>query len=443
MGVAVGDYDNDSLPDVFVTRWRAYALYHNLGKGRFEDATVQAGLAGQRDWPTSAAWADLDNDGDLDLYVCHYVDWDPARSLPCPAPSGKGYDYCDPRLFTSLPDHVFRNDAGRFVDVTKEAGIVDRDGRGLGVLAADLDGDGKVDLFVTNDTTANFFYRNLGGFHFSEEALNSGHAASAGGGYMAGMGIAFGDLDGDGLPDVGVTNFYGESTTLYHNHGGGIFSDRSIPSGLAAATRYMLGFGLIALDANNDGRLDLAQVNGHINDYRPATPYAMPPQLFLGAEGGKMVDVSRRAGAPWQVLRVSRGLALGDLDNDGRLDLLVHADNQAMGYFHNETSGGHFVSLRLEGVRSNRDAVGASVNVRAGGRRFTGFRFGGGSFESACDPRVHLGLGSAAHIDEIEVAWPSGRRDSFRNMQVDTEYLLREGSEEPKRLAKSGTPRGG
>jgi enediyne biosynthesis protein E4 len=434
MGIAVGDYDNDGLPDVFVTRWRSYALYHNLGKGRFADVTASAGLGGSRDWPTSAAWADLDNDGDLDLYVCHYVDWDPARSLPCPAPGGKGNDYCDPRLFTALPDHVFRNDAGQFVDVTGAAGIVDRDGRGLGVLAADLDLDGKVDLFVTNDTTANYFFHNQGGFRFTEEALASGLAASAGGGYMAGMGIALGDIDGDGLPDVVVTNFYGESTTLYHNHGDGIFSDRSITTGLAAATRYMLGFGIVALDANNDGRLDLAQVNGHINDYRPATPYAMRPQLFLGTASGKLTDVSARAGAPWQVFRVSRGVALGDLDRDGRLDLLVHAVNQPMAYFHNETSGGHFISFRLEGVGSNRDAIGARLSVRAGNRRWSGFRFGGGSFESASGPGIHVGLGSTTRIDEVEVTWPSGRVNRYKNMHVDSAYRLREGTVQPERL---------
>jgi len=443
MGIAVGDYDNDGLPDLFITRWRSYALYHNLGKGRFEDVTASAGLGGNRDWPTSAAWADLDNDGDLDLYVCHYVDWDPEKSPPCPDSTGKGHAYCDPRLFPALPDHVFRNDSGRFVDVTSEAGIIDRDGRGLGVLATDLDGDGKIDLFVTNDTTANYFYRNRGSFHFSEEALDSGLAASAGGGYMAGMGIACGDLDGDGLPDLAVTNFYGESTTLYHNHGGGVFSDRSSETGLAAATRFMLGFGIAALDADNDGRLDLAQVNGHVNDYRPAIPYAMPAQLFLGGEAGKLLDVSSRAGVPWQVLRVSRGLAVGDLDNDGRVDLIVHAVNQPLACFHNQTSGGHFISFRLEGVSSNRDGVGARVTVRAGTRRLCGYRFGGGSFESASDSRIHLGMGSAARIDEVEVSWPSGREDRFRNLPADSAYLLREGSDQPQRLTTSGSPRGG
>ncbi len=205
-------------------------MYHNRGGGRYEEVTGRAGLGGDRDWPTSAAWADLDNDGDLDLYVCHYIEWDAANPTLC----GKigrpetEHSYCNPRTFPALADHVFRNDGGRFVDVTKEAGIVDRDGRGLGVVAADLDDDGKVDLFVANDTTANNFWHNRGGFRFEEKGEESGLAASATGGYLAGMGVACGDLDGDGRIDLAVTNFFGESTTLYHNHGNGIFSDRSV-----------------------------------------------------------------------------------------------------------------------------------------------------------------------------------------------------------------------
>ena len=190
-------------------------------------------------------------------------------------------------------------------------------------MAADLDGDGKIDLFVANDTTANYFFRNRGGCRFSEEGLESGLATNAGGGYLAGMGVACGDFDGDGRLDLAVTNFFNESTTLYHNHGGGIFSDRSTAAGLAASTRQVLGFGLAALDANNDGRLDLVQANGHVDDYRPEIPYAMPAQLFLGDGAGKLLDVSNRAGPPWQVLRLGRGLAVGDLDNDGRIDMLV------------------------------------------------------------------------------------------------------------------------
>ena len=249
--------------------------------------------------------------------------------------------------------------------MTEQAGIVDRDGRGLGVVAADLDGDGKIDLFVANDTTANYFCRNQGGFRFSEEGLESGLAANAGGGYLAGMGVACGDFDGDGRLDLAVTNFYSESTTLYHNHGDGIFSDRSTAAGLAAATRHVLGFGLVALDANNDGRLDLAQANGHVNDYRPKIPYAMPAQLFLGDGAGNLLDVSNRAGPPWQVLRLGRALAAGDLDNDGRIDLLLVAQNAPLALLHNQNaSQDHFLMLALEGTTSNRDAVGAGGRHR-------------------------------------------------------------------------------
>ena len=198
-----------------------------------------------------------------------------------------------------MPDHLFRNDGGRFVDVTAEAGIVDRDGRGLGVVAADLDGDGRVDLYVANDTTANYLFRNLGGLRFEEVGIASGVAAGAGGGFQAGMGTACGDLDGDGLPDLAVTNFFGESTTLYRNLGGGVFGDQTAAVGLAAASRSLLGFGIAFLDYNDDGRLDLATANGHVNDLRPTFPYAMPAQLLAGQGRAASVHVSESAGPPW------------------------------------------------------------------------------------------------------------------------------------------------
>jgi len=445
-GVAVGDYDNDGRPDIFVTRWRSYALYHNLGSGRFEDVTQRAGFTGDRDWPTSAAWADLDDDGDLDLYVCHYLKWDAQNPILCAQPGGPsaGYVYCDPRPFPSLPDHVFRNDRGRFVDVTKEAGVVDRDGRGLGVVAADLDEDGKIDLFVANDTTPNYFFRNRGGFRFVEQGVASGLATSASGGNLAGMGIACGDFDGDGRLDLAVTNFYQESTTLYHNHGGGLFSDRADAAGLAGPTRYVLGFGLAALDANNDGHLDLAQANGHVADYRPRTPYAMGAQLFLGDAAGRLIDVSDRAGPPWRILRVGRGLAVGDLDNDGRLDVVIVADDTPLALFHNQLSAqNHFLTLSLEGTTSNRDAVGARVEVIVAGRTQVAARFGGGSFLSASDHRLHFGLGSARTIDRVDVAWPSGRHDRYEGLSADAGYRLREGALAPTPLPGFATPRNG
>jgi enediyne biosynthesis protein E4 len=430
-GVAVGDYDNDGRPDLFVTRWRSYALYHNRGDGRFEDVTAKSGMGGDRDWPTSAAWADLDNDGDLDLYVCHYLKWDTQNPILCEYPehSKPGYSYCGPSAFDALSDHVFRNDAGRFVDVTEAAGIVDRDGRGLAVVAADIDGDGRTDVVVANDLTANYFFHNLGGFRFAERGMESGLATSAEGGYLAGMGVACGDFDGDGRLDLAVTNFFNQSTTLYHNHGGGVFSDRSGATGLAAATRQVLGFGIAALDANNDGWLDLTQANGHVTDFSPSIPNAMRSQLILGDKGKWFVDVADRAGEPWQVLRLARGLAVGDLDNDGRTDVLLVSQNAPLALLRNQsTSPNHFLTLALEGTVSNRDAVGARVSVSVAGRTMVAARFGGGSYQSASDPRLHFGLGSAVVVDQVEIVWPSGRRDRHEGLAADTGYKLREGA---------------
>ena len=251
-----------------------------------------------------------------------------------------------------MPDHVFRNDGGRFVDVSEQAGVraADRDGRGLGVVAADLDDDGRVDLYVANDMTANFLFRNQGGFSFQETAAESGVAANAEGGYLAGMGIACGDLDGDGRLDLAVTNFYGESTTFYQNLGAGQFVDRTAAIGLAAPSRNLLGFGTAFFDANNDGRLDLATANGHVNDIRPNCSLRHARATAPGRGRRPAHRRVRRAGAPWQVLRRGRGLAVGDLDNDGRLDLLIVAEGEPLAYFHNQGPAGHFVTLQLEGA---------------------------------------------------------------------------------------------
>jgi thioredoxin-like negative regulator of GroEL len=441
-GIAVGDIDNDGHPDVFITRWQSYALYRNKGDGTFEDVTAKAGLAGDRDWPTSAAFADLDNDGDLDLYVCHYGVWDTANPRTCKDPSGTIVVTCDPRTIESRPDHVFRNDSGRFVDVTAAAGIVDRDGRGLGVVAADFDGDNLIDLFVANDSTANFLFRNLGGFRFEEVGHSVGVAANAQGGYQAGMGVACGDLDGDGLVDLAVTNFYGESTTFFQNMGSGLFADHTTAIGLAAPSRHRLGFGAAFFDANNDGWLDLLTANGHVSDTRPLFPYAMTPQLFLGAPSGSVLDATARVGPPFQRLFVGRGLAIGDLDNDGWLDALMVSQNEPLLELHNETDKqrrrGHFISIRLEGTRSNRDGVGAMVSVTSGARTQVAQRHGGASFQSAGDPRLHFGIGACDRAQSVEVRWPSGLVDRHRNLEADRGYLLREGENSPRILGAVG-----
>ena len=430
MGVAVGDYDGDGRPDLFVTRLHSYALYHNQGDGTFRDVTAEAGLAGPRDNPTSAAFADLDGDGDLDLYVCHYMTSASVDRL-CANEKG-GYFYCDPSKVDPAPDHLFRNDKGKFVDVSNEAGITraDVDGRGLGVVAADLDADGLVDLYVANDGTANFLFKNLGGMKFEETGLVSGVAGGAEGGYQASMGVACGDYDGDGRPDLIVTNFYGESSTLYRNLGEGLFRDQTAASGLGTATRYLLGFGTALADFDDDGRPDLATVNGHVNDNRPFYPYAMPAQLLLGGPNGRFVDAKGPANDPWSVPRVGRGLAVADLDNDGRLDALILPQDGPLAYLHQAASKSdparRSVTFRLEGTKSNRDGVGARVEVVAGGRRQSAWRVGGGSYQSAGDPRLHVGVGDAV-IESVKVYWPSGSVDAHPGLTAGRGYRLREG----------------
>jgi hypothetical protein len=427
-GVAAADYDNDGRPDLFLTRWRSYALYHNKGDGRFEDVTAKAGLGGDRDWPSSAAFADLDGDGDLDLYVCHYLRYDPANPKRCSHPDSPDRRGCNPSDFPALVDHVFRNDGGKFVDVTEQAGFVDPDGRGLGVVAADLDDDGRIDLYVANDMSANYLYHNLGGFRFEEIGQLSGVAASADGGYKAGMGIAHGDLDGDGLPDLAVTNYFGESTTFYQNLGQGFFADHSAEIGMAAPTRQLLGYGIVFVDVNNDGWLDVLTANGHVLDGRPTYPWTMPLQLLLGSPGGHLTDVSATSGPPFKPLHLGRGLAAGDIDNDGRVDSVVVMQNEPLVCLHNRTEHpGHFIRFRLEGTRSNRDAVGARITISCGGRKRVGFRVGGSSFQSSHDPRVHFGIGDSTRIDSVEIRWPSGRVDRHPGLAADHEYFVREG----------------
>jgi hypothetical protein len=436
-GVAVADYDDDGRPDLFLTRWRAYVLLHNRGDGTFENVTERAALGGDRDWPTSAAFGDVDGDGDLDLYVCHYGVWEAENPKLCRNESTGAYISCNPLDLPARPDHLFRNDGGRFVDVTEQAGIIDRDGRGLGVVAADLDSDGKIDFYVANDLTANYLWRNLGGWKFEEIGHAAGVAASGSGGYQASMGVAPGDLDRDGLIDLAVTNFYGECTTLYRNLGAGVFSDSTASVGLDVATRSLLGFGVAFLDVNNDGHLDLASANGHVNDLRPHFPYLMPAQLLVGDGGERLVDVSARAGDVWKVPRMGRALASGDLDNDGRLDVVLVGHNQPLAYLHNGSRAGHFVTIRLRGKTpsSPLDATGAKVTVSAGGVKQAGWRFGGGSYQSASDDRLHFGLGVSRRVETIEIFWPSGRVERFSALPADRGYLITEGSGRPEPLA--------
>jgi tetratricopeptide (TPR) repeat protein len=443
-GAAVGDIDNDGLPDLFLTRWRGYQLLRNQGDGTFADVTGSAALDGPRGWPTSAAFADLDADGDLDLYVCHYLEWDSEAPRVCRREGTGEPFYCTPIDFPAEGDRVYRNDQGRFVDVTRTWGLAaaDPDGRGLGVLAARLGGERSINLFVANDMTANLLLRPAPGPVLEDRAQETGASANAEGGYQAGMGVAAGDLDGDGLPELAVTNFYGEGTTVYRGLPGGWFSDASSRMGVAAATRYRLGFGLVCADLDNDGWPDLVQANGHVNDLQGEYPYAMPIQCLRNNGTGRLVDVSNTAGEPFRVGHVGRGLAAGDLDNDGRVDLVLAAQNEPMVYLRNRTEeAGHWVVLALEATAGQCDAIGAVVAVTAGGRRRVGQRVGGGSYLSASDPRLHFGLGDQGTIVAVEVEWPSGRVDRWEGLAADQGYALREADPMARPLLGYGAAR--
>jgi len=432
-GIIVGDIDNDGDPDVFLCNYGPNVLYLNEGQGRFVDISHAAGID-RPSWSSGGAFLDYDGDGDLDLYVTHYMLWDPQHPRTCPDEKGK-YFYCDPSKLDPAPDHVFRNDGGKFVEVTKEAGFTDPDGRGLGVIAADFDGDGRVDVYVANDGTAKYLFLNRGHWRFEEVAQSAGVAGNAEGGFQASMGVAFGDVDNDGLPDILVTNFYGETSTYYHNLGDGLFADRTAASGLGAATRYLLGFGTALFDYDNDGILDSLTTNGHVNDNRPFFPYAMPALLLAGTREGRFLNVSEHAGGVWSAPHVGRGLAVGDLDNDGRIDAVILPQNEPLIFLRNRTESGHWLTLQLEGTTSNRDAVGAVATVStADGHRRRAWRVGGGSYQSAGDPRLHVGLGAADRVTLVEIRWPSGRVDQFHDLPVDAAYHLREGDPAPHPL---------
>ena len=362
--------------------------------------------------------------------------WDPASPRLCRNEKG-GYFYCDPSKVDPAPDRLFRNDKGTFVDVTDASGIVDRDGRGLGLVTSDLDGDGLMDIYVANDGTANFYYHNLGNWKFEEIALAAGLAGSEEGGFQASMGVACGDYDNDGKPDLVVTNFYGECSTLYQNLGNGLFRCRTTSTGIGQATRFLLGFATVFGDFNNDGFQDLATVNGHVNDNRPFYPYAMPAQLLIGSAGGFFREIPAQPDDPWKVPRVGRGLAVADMNNDGQLDALIISQNDPVALLQQNKpdKSQNWLTFRLEGDKSNRDGVGARVIVIAGGQRRVMERFGGGSYQSAGDPRLHFGIGDFKIAESVELHWPSGKVMKYQNLQSNKAYLLKESDSQAKPLA--------
>ncbi len=438
MGCVVGDFDNDGHDDLFVTGLNQTVLYHNRGDGTFADVTAQAGVASSR-WTTAAAFGDLDGDGDLDLVVVTYVEADPEDFVECRDKSGR-LIHCQPERFPAQLDHLFRNNGdGTFSDISRQAGIEVPDGRSLGLAIADLDGDGRLDIFVANDGTANFLFRNRGGLRFEEVGLTAGVAYDAMGQPTASMGVVAEDLNGDGRIDLFHTNFINQSSTLRWNLGGCLFTDGTLASNLAAPSRSLTGFGTVALDVDNDGTLDLFVANGHTDD-QPwfNTPMAQTPQLYLGRAHGRF-ELANPVSSPYFARPVvGRGVAAGDLDNDGRVDLLVVHRDVPAAVLHNDTRGGHWLGLRLRGTRSGRSPVGTRVTCQAGGRSRVRWLTSGTSYLSSSDPRLWFGLGSAPKAERLDVRWPSGTVQTWSDVAADRILDIREGDDTARSMPAGG-----
>jgi hypothetical protein len=414
MGAAVGDYDGDGRTDLFVTGWRDQRLYHNMGNCRFDDVTERTGLKSSL-WSASAAFADLDGDGDLDLYVANYLDYDPKSAPYCSAPDGRR-DYCGPEDFAAQPDRLYRNNGdGTFTDVSASAGINPAQGRGLGVLIAELTGDNRPDIYVANDGTSCWLFANQGDLRFKEIGETTGVARDGRGQAIAGMGVAAADLDDDGQCELVVSNFYNRSTIAFQrlpDQRATYYRDSSGQLGLAAATRDVLGFGLALVDFDGDGRNDLIQANGHVLDRaRLGVPFRMPPTLLRNTGAG-FEDVAHLAG-PWFTRPIlGRGLAVGDLDEDNRPDVVVNAVDSPAAVLRNISADNHFLALEIVDL-AGRPAVGARVQVTAGGRRRVSVVTAGGSYLASGPSRLFFGLGSVECVEGIDVTWPWGKSESW------------------------------
>jgi hypothetical protein len=436
-GGAVGDYNNDGWPDMYITCMGANVLYRNNGDGTFTDVTAKAGVGDDR-YSTGASFGDYDNDGFVDLMVTNYVDFH-LENLPgfgkLPICTYRGLDVqCGPRGLKGASDSLYHNNGdGTFTDVSKAAGVNDADGYfGLGVTWVDFNNTGKLDIFVANDATPNYLYKNEGNGKFSEIGLESGTAVSQDGTEQACMGVAIGDYLHNGLPSIYITNFENEYDTLYRNDGNWQFDDVAYKSGIGLPSMPFVKWGDAFFDVDNDGWLDLIAVTGHVYPQVATLPsgggYEQPGLLHLNQHDGTFCDASQQAGASLVEHRVSRGLAVGDLFNDGHVDVVIEDIDGSPRILSNRgVTGNHWVSFELGGTKSNRLAIGARLKLTAGGITQTEQIRSGGSYLSQSDLRVHFGLGSASKIESIEVRWPSGTTDVIRNLAADQFYSVLEG----------------
>ena len=437
MGAATGDYDNDGFLDLYVTNVGRNVLYHNNGDGTFADVTAKAGVDDGR-WSTSAAFLDYDNDGLLDLFVGNYVDFTAQGNKHCHAPTGEP-DYCTPMAYRPVPSRLFHNRGnGTFVDVTESSGIGSSYGPALGVLCADFNGDGRTDIFVANDTAANQLWVNQGAGTFRESALEAGVAYNGDGRVKAGMGVTAEELDDDGTFTLLVTNLTREGATLFRGNGKGLFEDVTSHDGLATPTFGFTGFGTSWFDYDNDGRLDLFIANGAVTIVESLRgqpyPYGQRNLLFHNEGQHRFSEVSDGAGPAFQRIDVGRGVAIGDVDNDGAVDVLVTNNNGSVRLLHNEVGARqHWLEVRLVGTKSNRSGIGARVALLRDGAAPQWRRVHtDSSYLSASDVRVHFGLGERSDVRGLVVQWPDGSSEIWDHVKPDRLVVLRQGTGRPR-----------
>jgi enediyne biosynthesis protein E4 len=432
MGVAVGDFNNDGFPDLLVTAVGQNRLFRNTGKGTFIDITSRSGLGGRTAFSTSALWFDFDRDGWLDLFVCNYVRWSIEHDVWC-SNDGKQKSYCTPEAYRGDTCWLFRNRGdGTFEDVTATSGLFDTSSKSLGAAILDVDGDGWIDLFVANDTQPNKLYRNNRNGTFKEIAVERGVAFSSEGKARAGMGVDAAYLGSALEPTLATTNFDNEMIGLYKPSGPGAYEDVATRAGIGAASRTTLGFGCVFADLDLDGSQDLVVVNGHIDqtvrNIQGHVGYAQPPHLFLNDGSGVFHDVAGAAGEAFAAPKVGRGLAYGDFDGDGDVDLLLTTNGGPAFLFRNDQlAGNRSVRLRLTGTKSNRDAIGATVRIFHGGTFQTRMVKSGSSYLSQSELPVTFGVGRRDKVDRLLIAWPSGKVDEFKDVITGRAYQCVEG----------------
>jgi hypothetical protein len=431
MGACSADVDNDGWPDLYITSFGGNKLYHNNGNGTFTDVTEKAGVGSQL-WSASCAFGDVDNDGHVDLFVTNYVDFGVKNNKFC-AFSGDTRVYCHPNVYNGLSDTLFRNNGdGTFTDVSRQAGIYRTTGKGLGVVFGDYDGDGWPDIFVANDSVPNFLFHNKGKGIFEEVGLVAGVAMGGDGQPLAGMGTDMGDIDGDGLLDIFVTNLDRQTHSLYRNLGRGLFANITFESGVGQATLPFVGFGALFFDYDNDTNLDIAIANGDVIDnvslFRDSTSYAQRKLLLQNDGTGKFKDVGLTLGPDFSAKKPGRSLSAGDIDNDGDLDLVIGNVGQAPELLRND--GGNkrnSLLIRTAGTKSNRDGIGARLRLTVGGKVLVREVRAGSSYLSQSDLRVHFGMGQAARADRLEVRWPSGAIDVLQGIDANQILTITEG----------------